>query len=212
MKLMGFSSGVVGVACAMVVGMGAIEFQPPPVELLGDPESPGPCPGDCGDNDGTVGIVDFLALLGQWGGPGSCDFDGGGVGITDFLALLGDWGPCQPGGCPDPSTGECCAANGTPGCDDPACCAAVCSADPFCCDAIWDLICAETAMKIKLCDCPSGCGVAGTGDCCIDNGTPFCDDFDCCDLVCEFFDAFCCSVAWDVMCASLAGQVCFNCP
>ena len=54
-----------------------------------------PCPWDCGgDNDGDVGIVDFLALLAQWGGPGACDLDGGGVGITDFLELLGNWGPC----------------------------------------------------------------------------------------------------------------------
>ncbi len=56
-----------------------------------------PCPWDCDggeSTDGTVGIVDFLALLAQWGGPGTCDFDGGGVGITDFLALLANWGPC----------------------------------------------------------------------------------------------------------------------
>ena len=54
-----------------------------------------PCPWDCGgDNDGLVGIVDFLALLAQWGGPGSCDFDGGGVGITDFIELLANWGAC----------------------------------------------------------------------------------------------------------------------
>ncbi len=54
-----------------------------------------PCPLDCGgDDDGTVGITDFLVLLAQWGGPGTCDFDGGGVGINDFLALLAVWGPC----------------------------------------------------------------------------------------------------------------------
>ena len=55
-----------------------------------------PCPWDCGgDDDGNVGIVDFLALLAQWGTPGSCDFDGCGVvGITDLLALLANWGPC----------------------------------------------------------------------------------------------------------------------
>ena len=53
------------------------------------------CPWDCGVADGNVGIVDFLALLAQWGGPGTCDFDGGGVGISDFLALLAEWGPCQ---------------------------------------------------------------------------------------------------------------------
>ena len=56
-----------------------------------------PCPWDCDggeSTDGTVGIVDFLALLSQWGSPGSCDFDGGGVGITDFLDLLAHWGAC----------------------------------------------------------------------------------------------------------------------
>jgi len=52
------------------------------------------CPWNCADADGNVGIVDFLALLAQWGGPGTCDFDGGGVGINDFLALLANWGPC----------------------------------------------------------------------------------------------------------------------
>lgn len=53
------------------------------------------CPWDCGDNNGSVGIVDFLGLLSQWGqAGGSCDLDGGGVGITDFLALLAEWGPC----------------------------------------------------------------------------------------------------------------------
>jgi len=54
----------------------------------------GPCQWDCGNNDSDVGIVDFLALLAQWGGAGSCDFDGDGVGITDFLELLANWGPC----------------------------------------------------------------------------------------------------------------------
>jgi hypothetical protein len=42
-----------------------------------------------------VGVLDFLALLAQWGQVGaSCDIDGGGVGVTDFLALLANWGPC----------------------------------------------------------------------------------------------------------------------
>ena len=68
------------------VEMGASEFQ-----------GAAPCPWDCDGGEstaGSVGIVDFLTLLAQWGGPGSCDFDGGGVGINDFLELLGNWGPC----------------------------------------------------------------------------------------------------------------------
>ena len=57
-----------------------------------------PCPWDCGgDNNGEVGIVDFLALLSQWTLVGTtCDFGLGdpGVGINEFLDLLGHWGPC----------------------------------------------------------------------------------------------------------------------
>ncbi|MHC4103284.1 MAG: hypothetical protein ACYSW1_20685, partial [Planctomycetota bacterium] len=51
------------------------------------------------DRDNVVGIVDFLALLAQWGPcppwPDACraDLDGDGVvGITDFLAVLAAWG------------------------------------------------------------------------------------------------------------------------
>jgi hypothetical protein len=57
---------------------------------------PPPCPWDCGDPaDGKVNIVDFLALLAQWGQIGvSCDFDGGGVSVTDFLRMLAEWGTC----------------------------------------------------------------------------------------------------------------------
>lgn len=53
-----------------------------------------PCPFDCGDGNGEVGIVDFLALLAGWGAPGPCDLDGHGVGISDFLNLLANWGAC----------------------------------------------------------------------------------------------------------------------
>ena len=55
------------------------------------------CPAD-GDDDGTVGILDFLAVLADWGpcGP-TCptDSDGDGtVGILDFLKVLAEWGAC----------------------------------------------------------------------------------------------------------------------
>jgi len=66
-----------------VVDMGAYELQA------------SSCPWDCGDDDGAVGILDFLALLAQWGRVGtSCDFGDNGVGILDFLQLLANWGPC----------------------------------------------------------------------------------------------------------------------
>jgi hypothetical protein len=210
MKLIGFNSGVVGVVCAMVVGLGA--FETGSVAGLPErPELPGSCPSDCsGDNDGNVGIVDFLALLGQWGSPGSCDIDGGGVGISDILTLLGDWGDCPPGGlCVGGATGDCCTSNVTPGCNEPTCCDAVCAVDPFCCDVVWDQKCANTADD--LCGCV-GCGAPATGSCCVDNGSPFCDDLLCCDFVCSSIDSFCCDVVWDATCASIAAQVCVNCP
>ena len=65
------------------------------VILAGPPGAP-PCPADI-DDDGIIGITDFLALLGAWGSnPGHpADLDGDGmVGILDLLQLLADWGPC----------------------------------------------------------------------------------------------------------------------
>jgi hypothetical protein len=55
-----------------------------------------PCPWDCADPaDGQVDVLDFLALLAQWGQVGtSCDVNGGGVDITDFLEMIGSWGAC----------------------------------------------------------------------------------------------------------------------
>ncbi len=47
------------------------------------------------DGDCTVGIIDFLELLSQWGPCNGCaaDLDGDGVvGIIDFLLLLTNWG------------------------------------------------------------------------------------------------------------------------
>ncbi len=56
-----------------------------------------PTPGDV-DDDGIVGIDDFLAVIAQWGAcpdpPGACpaDFDGDcEVGIVDLLLLLANW-------------------------------------------------------------------------------------------------------------------------
>jgi hypothetical protein len=54
------------------------------------------CPGDL-DSDGTVSVVDFLALLAAWGPCPCCrgDLDGdGAIGVNDFLILVGSWGPC----------------------------------------------------------------------------------------------------------------------
>ncbi len=52
-----------------------------------------PCPADL-DGDDTVGIGDFLTVLGSWGGPEGDTNDDGTTDILDFLAVLGNWGPC----------------------------------------------------------------------------------------------------------------------
>ena len=61
------------------------------------------------DGGGTVGITDFLALLGAWGpNPGHpADYDGDGiVGIVDFLDLLAAWGPCPGSTLSSPSLND----------------------------------------------------------------------------------------------------------
>ena len=64
--------------------------------LFLDGVGPGKCPWDL-DGNGSVGILDLLALLAAWGSDpaGPPDFDGDGtVGIIDLLTLLANWGPC----------------------------------------------------------------------------------------------------------------------
>jgi hypothetical protein len=61
------------------------------------------CPADCLQTpDGTVDVVDFLALLARWGDAsvgGPCDIDHDGVvGLADFFELLAVWGSCPAAG------------------------------------------------------------------------------------------------------------------
>ena len=108
-------------------------------------------------------------------------------------------------------SGDCCldGGNGSPGCDDAACEAQICAADPFCCNTSWDGLCAGAAQaECEVCGGPGnggqdGCGDAGTGDCCNATGTPFCEDEACCSAVCAG-DPFCCDTEWDGLCADAA--------
>ncbi len=115
------------------------------------------------------------------------------------------------GGCGDPSAGDCCEANGTPYCDDAECCEAVCLSMPYCCEEGgegWDMFCAEAAMEDPNCHCGGGggCGDPTAGDCCDANGTPYCDDAECCEAVCLSMP-YCCEEGgegWDMFCAEAA--------
>jgi hypothetical protein len=110
------------------------------------------------------------------------------------------------------SANDCCVAspNGTPGCNQPACCESVCAIDPFCCDTAWDAICAGEAEADSSCACPAVCGTS-INDCCVEspNGTPGCNQLPCCESVREA-DPFCCEVVWDSICAGEA-QADFQC-
>jgi hypothetical protein len=116
--------------------------------------------------------------------------------------------------CGSEIAGDCCEANGTPFCDDEACCDLICDQDPFCCETEWDSACAEAANdQCEVCDVP-GCGDEGTGDCCEamppGSGSPFCEDEECCELICAQ-DSFCCNVNWDSLCANAANEQCDVC-
>ena len=101
-------------------------------------------------------------------GPGTCDE----LLTADECAIaggnyVGDDTTCE--NCPHPACanadGDCCEASGTPGCDDPDCCAAVCELAPICCDEGWDSLCAGLAADVCAGGCPiplDDCASPGT--------------------------------------------------
>lgn len=113
------------------------------------------------------------------------------------------WSGGVAGDCPPADHN--CFETGGPGCNDPECCQLVCDADPFCCDTMWDGLCVDQAED--LCN---GCGHPDAGSCCESNGTPFCDDRPCCEMICAD-DPFCCDTSWDGICAEAAIEQCTVC-
>ena len=128
--------------------------------------------------------------------------------------------------CGDPCAGDCCEPNFTPACNDEDCCSSVCDDDPFCCDDLWDITCASQARNNPECNDPDEnetapcplpqCGDQAAGSCCLPNGTPSCNNLDCCDAVCTI-DPFCCGDdsdgqgTWDSGCVELATERCDIC-
>jgi len=157
---------------------------------------PGPVCGD-GMVEGAENC-DGLDLGGQ-----TCVSQGfvGGVLGCDAACNL-DTSMCIVGG-----MGDCCAPNGSPGCDDAACEAQICALDDFCCLMEWDGQCANAATgadgagnECGVCMAPPG------GDCCVANGSPGCDDAACEAQICAI-DDFCCLMEWDGVCANAATGV-----
>lgn len=100
--------------------------------------------------------------------------------------------------CGSPVAGPCDAPHSTPFCSDAECCQAVCEIKPECCAIAWDQACVNLADQ----QC-SGCGAAGSGDCCVIHPTPFCENGRCCAAVCAQ-DPICCEISWDFACTQFA--------
>jgi hypothetical protein len=157
----------------------------------------GACGGADGPSDGS-------------GGPG----DTGGAGDTGAGGGSGGGGG---GGGAGAGVGDCCAPNGSVGCNDAAIQACVCAADSYCCDTDWDSLCVEqvdtegcgmcggggggggTTTGVTSVGTSGGGGGGGMGDCCTPNGSPGCDDPGVESCVCAA-DAFCCGTEWDQLC------------
>ncbi|MEM9461401.1 MAG: hypothetical protein AAGF11_44970 [Myxococcota bacterium] len=122
----------------------------------------------------------------------------------------GDTGPVTFGMGDD--RGECCIANGTPGCNDPTVETCVCRDVSECCDVEWTSECAELADRGGCAVCAPGVPDTGTDpdesgippvdqDCCVGGPEPGCNDLAIQACVCDKVD-YCCMNAWDEVCIS----------
>lgn len=138
--------------------------------------------------------------------PSCCDIGWDADCVTRALSL------CN--GCGDIESGSCFFPHGSPGCFDRACCDDVCVVDPSCCAVQWDMLCVLNAGTL----CVTGgitCGDPRTRPCSIASFVPYCEDEQCCALICAR-DFTCCERAWDETCAAAASISCNisfpNCP
>ncbi|UCE58497.1 MAG: EF-hand domain-containing protein [Phycisphaerales bacterium] len=140
--------------------------------------------------------------------PSCCDSVWDGLCATEAVTLCP--GICGSGHAGCPGSGGCCSSDTSPGCDDESCCNMVCANDPFCCSVGWDSLCAANAIDLCVACNPLDCPGEG-GPCCEVDGTPGCDDPDCCMTVC-LDDPFCCGydTGWDDICAGSARTLCGN--
>ena len=184
--------------------------------------------GDCCAAHGALGCGDSAAQECVCALQPTCCTGGWDAGCAALAAA-----DCNAG-CPGPE--YCCVERPDPGCPDPAVEAAVCAEEPACCEAAWGSACVTLAASTPVCgsSCPDcsdddvctgdGClGQAnecvnidlcsGSGDCYAvgGNGSPFCEDPACANLVCAQSPS-CCSGTWDPACATLADQICKGCP
>lgn len=187
-------------------------------------------PGTCGATGhspyatGAPGADDLACCAQVCGGDPSCCLTGW-DGNCVSLALA--WCDVPLGVCG--AARHNCGSVGGPGCDDALCCEAVCTFDPICCAVTWDAGCVASAaaacatpqcaltippdawVESEPCGANTNGGCEPTADgessCCYPNGTWFCDNYECFQIV-SFYDAFCVCVVWDAICAEEAAFFC----
>ncbi|MBL9147603.1 MAG: hypothetical protein JNM94_02810 [Phycisphaerae bacterium] len=69
------------------------------------------------------------------------------------------------------------------------------------------LACADYTFTVSASAGDSDCGTGTSNECDVVNGTPGCNDWACCNIVC-LTDATCCATAWDAGCVDLAVSQC----
>ena len=143
--------------------------------------------------------------------PFCCDFlwDTSCAAAARAICNIGPTAACPPLECGDPLAGNCCVQHIGPSCLNEACCEVVCASDPFCCATEWDGACAAIAGKSSSCPCDGpSCGSIETGSCFTPHTTPFCNQANCCGIICGKAAPECCEIAWDDYCVKLAFIFC----
>ena len=113
------------------------------------------CPVDtpiaCGD-DGCgqgLGIPSRLTFAAEAGQSYLIRIGGfAGAQGTGLLTIFCESDPTSGIAACGDGAGDCFSANGSPACDDVACCEEVCGLDPYCCDVTWDDVCAARTEGI----------------------------------------------------------------
>jgi hypothetical protein len=128
--------------------------------------------------------------------------DDEGCGVCNPAGDTGGGGGTTGGG--GGGTGDCCAANGSPGCDDAAVEACVCVADAFCCNSEWDQLCVDQVDSLMCGSCGGGGGSTGGGGgpaaCCVPTVTAGCPADPALEACVCGSDPFCCDSEWDSLC------------
>lgn len=132
-----------------------------------------------------------------------CDREWDSVCATKADGIANGFDSCGAAGaesCFDPSNPN----SPTTGCDNQACCQAVCENDPFCCLTEWDSFCADSVGE--------NCGLFAacentTATCFAQHAGPGCSLTACCNMVCQE-DPFCCGDSgWDDVCVDRANAL-----